>query len=322
MVSVIVPVYNAEFTLVRCVDSLLTQTYQDIEIILIDDGSTDNSYSICQAYTQKDARVKVLQKENGGVSSARNLGMKHAHGDWMGFVDADDYVNPQFISNFFLLGDDADLLVQGFYQIDLLNNSSTNIYEPTAIIKGDAIYDYAIKTKQTHQLGCIWCKLYKSDIIHSKDVYYIESFYQCEDLLFCMHYLKYVRRIINLANADQYVYLREVYKGKYKQQDFIEMFYQQLFAMQQVCGAERRENELKGLFAKDIIDYYIYGRYRATKRNHIDRFIDELYSYRTFYPIRQYRLISRIFVYLSLLSDNKCYSKCLLILFSYNIIGK
>ena len=91
-ISVIVPVYNTEKYLRRCIDSVLAQTYQDFELLLIDDGSKDSSGAICDEYAAKDARVRVFHKENGGVSSARNLGLDNARGEWVTFVDSDDYI--------------------------------------------------------------------------------------------------------------------------------------------------------------------------------------------------------------------------------------
>lgn len=91
-ISVIVPVYNVENYLRRCIDSLLNQTYRNLEIILVNDGSTDTSLQICNEYAQKDARITVINKPNGGLSSARNAGLDAATGDYIGFVDSDDYV--------------------------------------------------------------------------------------------------------------------------------------------------------------------------------------------------------------------------------------
>lgn len=95
LVSVIVPVYNTEKYLAECVDSILCQTLHDIEVILVDDGSTDTSPAICDAYAQQDTRVKVIHKENGGVSSARNIGLSAITGDYFTFVDSDDIVSPE-----------------------------------------------------------------------------------------------------------------------------------------------------------------------------------------------------------------------------------
>lgn len=109
-ISVIVPVYNTEKYLRRCIDSVLAQTYADFELLLIDDGSKDKSGEICDEYAQKDARVRVFHKENGGVSSARNLGLDNARGEWVAFVDSDDYIEENYLKSF--EGNlDADLVV-------------------------------------------------------------------------------------------------------------------------------------------------------------------------------------------------------------------
>ena len=97
MVSVIIPVYNVQDYLARCVDSVLTQTYSDLEIILVDDGSIDISGDMCDEYALKDSRLKVIHKENGGLSEARNAGLERARGTYVTFIDADDYVHPQFV---------------------------------------------------------------------------------------------------------------------------------------------------------------------------------------------------------------------------------
>lgn len=97
LVSVIVPVYNVEDYVRECVDSILNQSYADLEVILVDDGSTDSSGAICDEYKNRDSRVTVLHKENGGLSDARNHGLAHAHGDWVSFIDSDDWVSPIFI---------------------------------------------------------------------------------------------------------------------------------------------------------------------------------------------------------------------------------
>ena len=94
MISVIVPVYNVESFLERCVDSLINQTYQDLEIVLVNDGSTDSSGQLCDKLKEKDPRIVVVHKENGGLSSARNAGIAVAKGDYFGFVDSDDYIEP------------------------------------------------------------------------------------------------------------------------------------------------------------------------------------------------------------------------------------
>jgi glycosyltransferase involved in cell wall biosynthesis len=111
-ISIIVPVYNAENYLNRCVDSILTQTFTDFEIILVNDGSSDNSGAICDEYALKDNRIKVIHKRNGGVSSARNIGIENSIGKWITFIDADDYIEAGFLN----IPTEAteDLLIQNY----------------------------------------------------------------------------------------------------------------------------------------------------------------------------------------------------------------
>ena len=99
LVSVIVPVYNSTAYLKRCVDAILAQTYKDLEVVLVDDGSTDDSLDICREYAKNDSRVKVFHKENGGSSSARNVGIKEATGEYICFCDSDDYYEPDIVEN-------------------------------------------------------------------------------------------------------------------------------------------------------------------------------------------------------------------------------
>ena len=97
LISVIVPVYKVEKYLPACLDSLLAQTYRNFELLLVDDGSPDKCWEILQQYAAQDARVRIFRKENGGVSSARNFGLEQARGEYIGFVDSDDFVAPQYL---------------------------------------------------------------------------------------------------------------------------------------------------------------------------------------------------------------------------------
>lgn len=112
-ISVIIPVYNTESTLHKCVDSILNQSYEDWELLLIDDGSKDHSAFICDEYAQQDKRIKVFHKENGGVSSARNIGIDNAEGKWITFIDSDDWVERNYLSN--LYQNDENDIVASYY---------------------------------------------------------------------------------------------------------------------------------------------------------------------------------------------------------------
>ena len=113
VISIIVPVYNAEKYLHRCIDSILSQTFTDFELLLIDDGSTDSSSIICDDYLREDSRVRVFHKKNGGVSSARNMGLDNAKGKWITFVDSDDFISSNFCE-ILLDNENEDLVICSF----------------------------------------------------------------------------------------------------------------------------------------------------------------------------------------------------------------
>jgi len=123
-ISVIVPVYNVEKYLAKCIDSILAQTFTDFECILINDGSPDNSPAICDEYAKKDERMKVIHKENGGVSSARNTGLDIAQGEWITFADSDDWVDENYLELMYsnAIKNNCDLSICGFKSVDEKGN--------------------------------------------------------------------------------------------------------------------------------------------------------------------------------------------------------
>ena len=123
LVSIIVPVYNCAQFLNRCMDSLVNQTLKDIEIICINDGSTDNSPEILQEYAAKDSRIKIINKENGGLSSARNRGLAAAQGEYLGFVDSDDWVDLDFFEKLYNAAKkyDTDIATGGIIRLHKYN---------------------------------------------------------------------------------------------------------------------------------------------------------------------------------------------------------
>jgi glycosyltransferase involved in cell wall biosynthesis len=115
LITIILPCYNSELTVARCIESILHQTYTNFELLVINDGSTDLTEEIVNACCADDERVKIFSKDNGGVSSARNVGLDNAIGEWVTFVDSDDFVTPHWLDNFVgLISPDVDLVGQGF----------------------------------------------------------------------------------------------------------------------------------------------------------------------------------------------------------------
>ena len=169
-ISIIVPVYNAERYLRQCIDSILDQTYTDFELLLINDGSRDHSGAICDDYAQKDARVRVFHKENGGVSSARNLGLDNARGEWITFVDADDCIRRTFISNLY-----APL--KQHYNIDFVHAGCSN-WENGNVTSIEQQFEQFAGTDRAYLFnrfrGLIVSKLFKSDILNLNKIRFDE----------------------------------------------------------------------------------------------------------------------------------------------------
>ena len=204
-ISVIVPVYKAENYLHRCVDSLLAQTFQDFEILLIDDGSPDRSDEICDEYARKDKRVRVFHKENGGVSSARNLGLDNAKGEWVTFVDSDDYVEISYLSDFGLEKCEADFYLQGYRKImpdGKKRLSRFSVKQMQVVSFSDSYYEGEDKII----INFVWGKLIKLVIVRNNALVFDTTLSFGEDHLFCLSYLVHVQKIA-LSPATSYNYV-------------------------------------------------------------------------------------------------------------------
>lgn len=175
LVSIIVPIYNSNKYIKRCIDSIINQKYKNIEILLIDDGSTDNSLELCNEYKGKDSRVSIISRKNMGVSFTRNEGIEKARGNYILFVDADDFLNYDCIS--FLMENNENYDVISFnYNIFSDNQTSKGIND--FISNG---FKYDLNSKNGIK-GYVWNKLYKKDIIGK--IRFDCSIKICEDLLF------------------------------------------------------------------------------------------------------------------------------------------
>lgn len=169
-ISVIIPVYNVEKFLRRCLDSIINQTMNDIEIILIDDGSTDNSGNICDEYAEKDDRIIVIHKENGGVSSARNKGLDIASGEYVTFVDSDDYIDNNMYEVLYrnVIEKSVDISACCYEYIDKNNKSLYNKDKIECIgglYTGKSFLELQYKNSNSNIVCiCVWNKIYRKDI--------------------------------------------------------------------------------------------------------------------------------------------------------------
>ena len=160
-ISVIVPVYKVEAYLHRCVDSILAQTFQDFEVLLVDDGSPDRSGEICDEYAKKDKRVRVFHKENGGVSSARNLGIENAKGIWIMFVDADDWLSADLVSYCSLFFPKADMIRFSYVSIFSEDEKEQSVYHLKNFQSKDELVSLIIEQKT---YVAVWGGIYKREL--------------------------------------------------------------------------------------------------------------------------------------------------------------
>lgn len=211
LISVIVPVYNSEDTLNRCVDSILNQTFHDWELLLIDDGSTDKSGEICDEYIATDSRIKVFHKENGGVSSARNVGLENAKGEWITFCDSDDFVFSCWLENYVNnIFEGIDIVCQAFKCNKIFIGK--RIFGLT--YKG-CVQDGVSLLYENDILGYLWVKLFKRSIIESYKLRFDTRYNYQEDQEFCFRYFCYIKTIVCIENVGYYYYIPD-WNLKYK----------------------------------------------------------------------------------------------------------
>ena len=212
-VSIIVPVYNVEKFLPQCVDSLVNQTLKDIEIILVDDGSSDNCPAICDKYAEQDSRIKVIHKKNDGVGSARNSGMEVATGEYIAFVDSDDYVALNAYQQLYAkaLDTQADIIYFTSQRFDVQGNISkdANILkemrfqteEDIRKLMLDMVANPPKAKKDRYIAECVWCSLYAHNIIQRHAIRFKNRDEVIEDLMFNLDYLLHASNVVIIPDV-------------------------------------------------------------------------------------------------------------------------
>lgn len=204
MISVIVPVYNVEKYLERCIDSILKQTYSDLEILLIDDGSSDNSGKICDEYAKKDNRIKVIHKKNGGISDVRNVGIENAKGDYIGFVDSDDYIADDMFETLYKLSNEnnADISIVSFYE--MYNGKLIGVRDDKTLTKMDKQEALKELLIDTNIQSYMWNKLFKKELFDNLRFPLGKNF---EDIATVLLIFERANKVV-LLQDPKYYYLR------------------------------------------------------------------------------------------------------------------
>lgn len=298
LISVIIPIYNVEKYLHKCIDSIINQSYRNLEIILVDDGSPDNCGKICDEYVKKDYRIKVIHKENGGLSDARNSGMKISKGDYIAFVDSDDWLDCDLYEKIIKKSDNSDdIIIFGLRYIGFDSDIEycSNLENSRFEINDENIMPL-LKLVKTSMLGYAWNKLYKKEIIKNTK---FDDIRLREDICFNFKILKYAK-YIRCVNICGYNYLQQpnsiLHKSSIKNLKDINKVYNVLHGKIEGINTKNNSiiyNEIMQMYLSDIIMRDVIRNGEITEVEKI-KYIKKIFSYRN--------IVKRLNVRLS---DNK-----------------
>lgn len=209
MVSIIVPIYNAEQYLRRCVDSILNQEYTDFELLLVNDGSTDASGDICEEYRDQDSRVIVIQKENTGVSDSRNRALDRARGKYLQFLDSDDWITPDATRLFVRAAEEygCDMVISDFYRVVGERLSPKGDIEEEGVLTREEFAAHMMENPADFYYGVLWNKLYRRDIVEEHNLRMDTDISWCEDFMFNLEYIRYAK-VFYALHAPIYYYVK------------------------------------------------------------------------------------------------------------------
>lgn len=230
LVSIILPVYNAQSHLARCVGSICAQTYRSIEIIILNDGSKDQSLPVCEEFRQKDSRILLVDKANSGVSDTRNLGLKLASGKYVEFVDSDDYLDPDFTERLVAAAEEneADFVIAPYKMVipagaskpeQMLDKIQDELgvmsvarppevreygFLPAGVYDKDTFALRLMDKPASYFYSVLWNKLYRRDILTGNDIQFVSEMRWAEDLVFNLRYIQYAERFVAIDKPGYY----------------------------------------------------------------------------------------------------------------------
>lgn len=285
LVSIIVPVYNSDRYLEECLNSILSQTYRNFELIVVNDGSLDNSLEVAECIANKDYRIKVFNKKNGGVSSARNFGMDRSMGDYIIFVDADDIVDNDFAELMIENITDESMGICGFVY-DCPNSNKKYISRQKVTKENFWFKMYVDNAIQ----GFCCNKIYVRSIIVEHNIRFDEKIKNCEDLLFNAEYGRYIRSFVVIPKAP-YHYCQRYNSATKKDKD--ELYDETIRAIKEMEKIEK--GEMDKLAIKYIklelaascgrkVDRHLMCKYLFDSRVSLSKRL-KTFSKKSFYPL-------------------------------------
>jgi len=275
--SIVLPVYNVETYLARCIESIVHQSFTNYEMILVDDGSGDGSGAICDAYAKQDERIQVIHKANGGLSSARNAGMKKARGRYIFFVDSDDWIEPEALACLYgkIENNPCDVLKFNFYNQpsgeETISSISTGIYEKDEIT--NCVMHEAIK--ETGRINfSAWSHVYRTELLKREKIEFVsEREIGSEDYLFNFQVYLCANRMQVIAECLYDYDCREGSLSRRYRPALFEQYYQLQVRME----AYADKKGVKEFFAEDLKYSYIWKNFYVVMRNELVRYSDRGY---------------------------------------------
>lgn len=259
-ISIVIPVFKAEATISRCVDSLLRQTWPNWELILVDDGSPDRSGEICDRLAAGDSRIRVFHTPNHGAGSARNFGLDHCNTKWVTFIDADDDIEPGYLENFHLTDHDEQaniIIMQGYRRVtEHKEPLDEYISLKSAEYKGNAFFERAILSDHIFEYGQTVGKVYQLNIINKYGIRFPSEFHLSEDHVFYLTYLLYVECIHTYSGTlYNYISNNDIMSLSLQIQKYDELYirYQTLY---NVCARLKECHGLSSYYVEAKIDYF------------------------------------------------------------------
>lgn len=208
-VSIIVPVYNAEKNIERCIESVLKQDYEDFELILMNDGSKDSSGSICDRYATGDERIRIIHKENSGVSDTRNKAIDMAQGKYLQFIDSDDWITPDATGLMVRMAEESqcEMVIADFYRVIGERLAHKGDIREDGLLTREEFAIYMMENPADFYYGVLWNKLYRRDIVERFQLRMDENISWCEDFIFNMEYIRHVEHVYAL-HVPIYYYVK------------------------------------------------------------------------------------------------------------------
>ena len=210
-VSVIVPVFNAEKTLRRCLHSIQNQTWRELEVVVVNDGSTDGSGEIIREFCMGDSRFRMIDKENSGVSDSRNRGMEQARGEWLQFVDSDDWL-PANATELLVTAaqrDKADLAIGDFIRVNHTSAEEKGHIPRSGVMTRKEYAGYMMQAPANFYYGVMWNKLYRTAVVRENGLACSDELSWCEDFRFNLEYLRYIQTVTAVLRPVYYYVKRK-----------------------------------------------------------------------------------------------------------------